>query len=660
MQKIIGYTLLLLITCLTLGCKNNFKKNNSNCNLSPETRNKLITAKATDSSSIYTLTKLITPINEYCKQQQEIGDSAMMNVFFSWLSNPEQNSFAPEFFIQASHNKKLSNHYQIEAALYLSIVYIAEYKLEKSDSIIAMLNPDLNNFDTKNKILFYRNQGLLFNLKNNLEEATVTFQKAIDLVLKSDKVNNCELGNIYGNYGNVYMKLADYNKAVEIIKKSCNLIEECNPNSNDLGAATSNLGVAYNYVHKVDSALYCFRKVIAYNDTHKEGDWNNELAAYTNIIGIYLKQNNYDSAQYYTRKAYHITNKVADSSRLMLLYLSNTICNAVNSDVSNNILKIKDFLPVLYKNNDLYNIQICYQSLSNIYQLNGNYKEAIIYENKVDSIKEISISADYRLRVNDLENKYNIAKKNAEIQEKVATLKYNRLQIYILTALLIIILMGFLLKIQNIRKKEKGKMAELADLFANKLIRQIEEERSKIAMEIHDDINHELMLLKNNNEDSNSMLSDKIEYIINKARQISRNIYPVTLPYIGLVSSISNLSTVVMNTYDKMITTEISYQKEISLDFQLHIYRIIQEALNNIVKHSNASAAFIKLTENEKKNQLELIIKDNGKGFNVNNIINNTDSFGLHSILQRANLIGGKTNIESSDNGTTITILIPI
>ncbi len=659
-NKVIKLLIIWSLIGITItGCKYNNSSQEFECKLSSETYKELINTKGTDSNSINKLTTLFLNFKEGCKNQESVGDSVLMNLFYSWIADPAKNAYVPAFFINSSINKGFTYHFQVQSSLYLSIIYIAEYNLEKSDSIIAKLNNELNKLDKKNTILLYRNQGLIYNLKNKLDEATLVFQKAIDLVQSSEKIDNCELGNIYGNYGNVYMKLGDYSKAIELIKKSCSLIEQCNTHSNDLGAATSNLGVAYNFLHKSDSALFCFKKVLAYNKNNTDGDRNNALAAYTNIVGLLLKDNQYDSAQYYTREAELLSSSIADSSRLMLLYLSNTICKAANSDVSTNIKKIKEFLPQLYKNNDLYNIQICLQSLSKIYQLKGDYNQAFIYENQQDSIREIATSTDYRIHINEVENKYQITKKNAEIKEKAAEIKYSRVLLMMSIAIVVILFLSLTLKIQNIKKRKRDAIANLTEKFAHQLIEETEEERSKIAMELHDDINQDLMLLKKEIGNTNTQWITKMDLIINKVRQISRSIYPVTLSYIGLEESISNLAMSLSNSYDILITTDIAYTKEISLQIQLQIFRIVQEAFNNLIKHSEASAALLTLKECEKIGGLELCIKDNGVGFNVEANIHNKNSFGLHSIYQRANLLGGSSTIECNEEGTTITILIP-
>lgn len=103
-----------------------------------------------------------------------------------------------------------------------------------------------------------------------------------------------------------------------------------------------------------------------------------------------------------------------------------------------------------------------------------------------------------------------------------------------------------------------------------------------------------------------------------------------------------------------MVTAEIDYDSVLSSSDELQIYRIVQEALSNIIKYADAIAAKISITENE--NSIIIEIKDNGKGFNVEETLNSKSSFGLHNIIERSRAIGGQANITSNTNGTIITI----
>lgn len=106
-----------------------------------------------------------------------------------------------------------------------------------------------------------------------------------------------------------------------------------------------------------------------------------------------------------------------------------------------------------------------------------------------------------------------------------------------------------------------------------------------------------------------------MDSIINDIRAISRNLHPVLFEKIGLKASLEQFMERIQNTHRFMISSEIDYQDSLTTEKELQIYRIVQEAVSNIIKYADAIAAKVVLTEN--KDTVILEIFDNGKGFNV-------------------------------------------
>jgi two-component system NarL family sensor kinase len=125
---------------------------------------------------------------------------------------------------------------------------------------------------------------------------------------------------------------------------------------------------------------------------------------------------------------------------------------------------------------------------------------------------------------------------------------------------------------------------------------------------------------------------------------------------IGLKATIDQMVERTQNINDFMVTAEIDYKGFLTSSVELQIYRIIQEALSNSIKYADAVAAKISVMEN--KSNIVIEIKDNGKGFNVQETLNNNHSFGLHNIIERSRAIGGEAKIVSDPSGTIITIEI--
>lgn len=226
--------------------------------------------------------------------------------------------------------------------------------------------------------------------------------------------------------------------------------------------------------------------------------------------------------------------------------------------------------------------------------------------------------------------------------------------------------------INRIWKKEKEEKIELLEIekanqllqdklnsmnFTKQLLESTEIERKRIATDLHDSISHELLNLKSIFQHDLTTVNAKIDTIINDIRGISRNLHPVMFDKIGLVPNLEQLVERIQNQNNFFISTDILYTGLLNSADELQIYRIVQEALTNIIKYAKAYAAKITILEEDDKILIE--IRDNGKGFEVKQALNSGKAFGLHNIIERSRVIGGEAKISSSSSGTIITIKIP-
>lgn len=183
--------------------------------------------------------------------------------------------------------------------------------------------------------------------------------------------------------------------------------------------------------------------------------------------------------------------------------------------------------------------------------------------------------------------------------------------------------------------------------FTHQLLQKEEDERKRIATELHDGVNHELLTIKNRLHLGEKVYVKDIEAITALIREVCRNLYPALFENVGLVTSIQALSEKMTNA-GLFTTCDINYQHQLSKSDELQLYRIVQEALTNTWKHAQAEAA--KITISLQKGEWLVEIKDNGIGFNAQEMLNNTASFGLQSMLQRAKVLGAELSFERTAN----------
>jgi signal transduction histidine kinase len=276
-----------------------------------------------------------------------------------------------------------------------------------------------------------------------------------------------------------------------------------------------------------------------------------------------------------------------------------------------------------------------------------------------DSLNTIYNADGYKVKLQELEVEFETEKKEQAIHLNEKTIVGNQRLIGLLIAAIVamILIIALYITLQRRKKLEKEKMQ--SQLFTTQLLNNIENERKRIATDLHDSVNNELLVVKSGlQKNTPQETASKIEYLMNHVRAISRNLHPVMFEDLGLQDSIEQLVERVQEHNRFILNAEIDYQNCLPTVEELQLYRIIQEAVSNIIKYAKAEAAIITVTEYKEKLLVE--IKDNGKGFNVAATLSSNKSFGLHNIIERSRAIHGKATIISSPNGTLITIEIPL
>jgi two-component system sensor histidine kinase UhpB len=202
----------------------------------------------------------------------------------------------------------------------------------------------------------------------------------------------------------------------------------------------------------------------------------------------------------------------------------------------------------------------------------------------------------------------------------------------------------------------------------------VEDERKSLARELHDELGQYVSAIKifsqnilNRTKGKDKAISDSATTVISAANQIYdgmhsiiKKLRPGSLDNLGLAETLKDMVNSSNNQYSSMniqlkILGDIDHLGEMA---NINIYRIIQEAMNNCIKHSSASKVNISLVI--KKSQLVILFKDNGVGFDKK-ILESTKQFGLVGIDERVKALNGQFELVSKiDQGTEIRIILPI
>jgi signal transduction histidine kinase len=215
-------------------------------------------------------------------------------------------------------------------------------------------------------------------------------------------------------------------------------------------------------------------------------------------------------------------------------------------------------------------------------------------------------------------------------------------------------------------KLEKSRL-RLKELSTH-LDKTLELERRRLANELHDGLCQSIYSIKlklqgssfnNLNTEAVNNLNESLDRLYNEARDMSHQLKPKILTELGIAPALTNLVVSINNTAG--ITGSFTFtgeEERFDDDIEISIYRICQEALSNIVKHSHASEYIIQLVNAE--NLLRLIISDNGKGISQNgdvNLLDNLPGLGLLNMRERINNLGGKFKIDSRKNEGVVIII---
>jgi len=208
--------------------------------------------------------------------------------------------------------------------------------------------------------------------------------------------------------------------------------------------------------------------------------------------------------------------------------------------------------------------------------------------------------------------------------------------------------------------------------FSRQLIESQELERRRIAAELHDSLGQTLAVIRNralislkSAADHRKLIeqldeiSDAASHALEEVREIAYELRPYQLDQLGLAKAVEIMLKKV-STEDRLrFTTKIEgLTGALSPDQETNIYRIIQESVNNIIKHSNATLASIKIMK--QGNQIETVVTDNGIGFSAPREDRLAEpGLGLKGMIERARLIGGSLSISTKPgSGTTVRMVL--
>nr|WP_321231550.1 ATP-binding protein [uncultured Psychroserpens sp.] len=494
-------------------------------------------------------------------------------------------------------------------------------------------------------------------------------------------------------------------KAIEKFKK----IE----NYKSLYSCYNHLGQLQKDINEYDRALFYYNKALEYLNKIKKSKSLSEVSL-NNIANIYVKQKEYNKAlNYYNKVLSNDSLKSQNIDRFARALDNKAHCKFLKKDTVNIVNDLKEALHIRNRINDKGGIVISKIHLAHFFAYKQDTSKAISYAKEANSLaKEIENSRDYleslsllskidhkhsseylekHIQFSDsiqiverkIQNKFTrIAYETDEHIEENKRLSQQRIWILVTSFGLISILgLVYFLKIQKTKNEklllenEQQKANEQVYLITLKQQEKLEKEkvkeRNRIAEELHDGILGKLFGTRvglgfldiegdQNIKEQHQSFLDELQTIEKEIREVSHrlsnNFDKTQISFITIIHQLMENKCKIGNFKCELDFDEHISWQNINEKIKVNLYRIIQEALQNIIKH--ASAKNVNITFLVDGKDLALIIKDDGIGFNIRQ---KKKGIGIKNITSRAEKLNGFFNVYSKYNeGTTIKIQIPI
>ncbi len=631
----------------------------------------------------------------YAKPPEDKLDS--LTTWFSDEGNFNNTTYLPQFY--KHFNQKIEAQQWEDAAMLLFYTGQVVFINNKSDSMMisthkGFIEKHQNVISDRYKSGLYLNLGVLYYYNSNFELAIVALKKATQIPYK-DYHTLVNVSTAYTELGYTYTETGKLDKGLEAAFKALDGSVMLN-DTLGVGAAYDAIGGVYQMMQDYKNAeVYMNKAIFSLNSTkHYMGVFAvylNKLALYEEIdspklssfidsVYLFHQKHNFNNDSYkiyansWKADQFLKQKKIVEAQKLLqeirplfdkseetFLYSkyieAASLHDKITGEKTISSTIFKQVITEYKTKKNLESLLICYDALKQDAVEKKNFKTALFYSDAYDEAYDSLTNRTLLMKTKELDKKYQTEKKDQQIdlQETEISKKNNFIALLFVSiiGLLSAVCIYYLWQKQKSLKQEKTNNMN----FTKQLLESTEEERKRIASDLHDSISHELLNLKSIFKQDLTSVNAKIDTIINDIRGISRNLHPVMFDKIGLVPNIEQLVERMQNQNDFLVSTEIDYKGTRTSADELQIYRIIQEALTNIIKYAKAHAAKISILE--ENDQIFIEIKDNGIGFNVKETLNSGKAFGLHNIIERSRVIGGEAQILSSEVGTVIKINIP-
>ncbi len=522
-----------------------------------------------------------------------------------------------------------------------------------------LVEAEKNNFPV-NQIEIYNGLGNLYSDRMIRDTAMNYYLKGLKQAEKDNRKYHQAM--MLNNIGLLKFSDKKINEAAKDFERAVKLITNMNEDRLMLNL-NNNLGLVFKELKDYNSSIQYYQNTLL--NARKLGFPQAVSVAHLNLSDSYLKNKEYRTAEIYADSA---INRLRELKEMNFLGMGYMIKSNIHLDQQHLIEanmyadSVKHFASYYSSPNNMLEY---YKLKSDIKKKEGDFKNAMFFLDKYyhikdsleeitndDKLAELQVIYGKERADADLENEKN---KNS-LLSKENELKRTRMNLIIIISVFLILGVSSILYIRYMRIVRNQK-----EYFTQKLIENTDNERSRISKDLHDDIGQSLSIIKSKINMFNSGkiknlegLDKEVGEVIEQTRAISHQLHPSAVAKMGMERSIVSLLEKTQSNTG--IVCSISVKKDVEAidnEVKTQVYRIIQECINNTMKHANATALKVSLSQHS--GSITMTYRDNGKGMSDEK---KNLGIGMLTIKERAAAIKGKIQTPSTDKGFKLILTI--
>ena len=459
-------------------------------------------------------------------------------------------------------------------------------------------------------------------------------------------------------------------KANEYMMKGIQIAEE-NDFEDALAMLYDNYGVLKEMGSQLDSATYYYEKSLNYK--LRLADTVGIPFSLNKLAGAYALKGNFEKALQYLNSSDIYRNKEKGYyGRAENLVLRGEVFQ-MQGKIDSSLFAFASCLELAKRLNNTNLIQYCYEQISNLYEQKMNYRKALENFKNHIAFKDTMLNIETNKRIAELQTAYETEKKDRLILDKALEIKEKNSLLMILVgiAILLIVISVWIYRSQKQKRERIKNELELKNkLTKATLENNIRSEMLRISRELHDNIGSQLTFMISSLDNMTYNLKDyKITDKLNSLKNFGRDtltdlrntVWAIKQEEGDINRLIMKINEMIQRLNNEMDTIKIKMINNIKANVNLssskmlNIYRIVQEAIQNTMKHTDASEIVIEFKETG--NGFSLSIEDNGKGIDKEGL---SGGSGIQNMKSRCEESNGIFEIVGDNSGTRILCMFAI